>query len=112
MAHSNHDIDLLSLPGRHWKWRMHHAGQYFAKEITKKGERYDLILCSDLMNVAEFRGFLSAQGKSDSWYLHTPLITYFHENQITYPWSEDDPDPKTKEGQSLRVDQLCIVSQF
>ena len=96
ISHSNHDIELLSLPGRHWKWRMHHAGKFFAYEIVKLKSSYDLILCSDMMNVAEFRGLLSALGQKGSWFNTVPVITYFHENQITYPWSENDPDPDLK----------------
>jgi glycosyltransferase involved in cell wall biosynthesis len=96
ISSSNHYIELLSLPGRHWKWRMHHAGKYFAYEIVKLKSSYDMILCSDMMNVAEFRGLLSALGQMDSWFNSVPIITYFHENQITYPWSENDPDPDLK----------------
>lgn len=94
--HSNHEIELLSLPGRHWKWRMHYSGKYFAFEVPKLDQKFDLILCSDLMNVAEFRGILSTLGNSKSWFNNVPVITYFHENQITYPWSETDPDPSLK----------------
>ncbi|MDF1695666.1 MAG: DUF3524 domain-containing protein [Saprospiraceae bacterium] len=96
IANSNHDIQFLSLPGRHWKWRMHHAGQYFAMEIIKLTTSYDVILCSDLMNVAEFRGVLHTFGGSKSWFNNVPIITYFHENQITYPWSDEDPDVTLK----------------
>ena len=96
ISESRHDIHLISLPGRHWKWRMHHAGQHFAYEIAKLKTSYDLILCSDLMNVAEFRGMLASLGKYDSWFNKIPVVTYFHENQITYPWSQDDPDIQLK----------------
>ena len=92
IKHSSHEIHLITLPGRHWKWRMHHAGKYFAFEITELKSTFDLILCSDLMNIAEFRGVLSALGNHDSWFNEIPVVTYFHENQITYPWSESDPD--------------------
>ena len=92
--YSYHTIGLLTLPGRHWKWRMHNAGRIFAKQIIELKEPYDLILCTDLMNVAEFRGILSALGNAKSWFNNIPVVTYFHENQITYPWSQDDPDVK------------------
>jgi len=94
--HSAHAIEILSLPGRHWKWRMHHAGVHFAQEVTQLDDSFDLILCSDLMNVAEFRGLLSSVGNRKAWYTRVPIVTYFHENQITYPWSKDDPDLKLK----------------
>lgn len=96
ISHSSHNIQLLSLPGRHWKWRMHHAGKYFAFEVAKLKSSFDLILCSDMMNVAEFRGILSGLGPQQSWFNRVAIVTYFHENQITYPWSVDDPDPNLK----------------
>lgn len=92
IANSKHDIQLLALPGRHWKWRMHHAGIHFGQEIVNLNTKFEAILCSDFMNVAEFRGFLNTFGMKGSWYNNVPIITYFHENQITYPWSENDPD--------------------
>lgn len=92
IRNSKHEFRLLSLPGRHWKWRMHHAGAYFAAEIGQFAEAYEIIVCSDLMNVAEFRGMLAALGSSSSWYNNVPILTYFHENQITYPWSAQDQD--------------------
>jgi len=93
---SSHDIHLISLPGRHWKWKMHHAGKYFAYEIANLKSSFDLILCSDLMNVGEFRGVMIALGSSRSWFNNIPIVSYFHENQITYPWSENDPDISLK----------------
>ena len=92
VAYSSHEIKMCSLPGRHWKWRMHHAGKHFANEITDLNTSFDLILCSDLMNVAELRGLLAISGKGKAWYNEVPVLTYFHENQITYPWSADDED--------------------
>ena len=96
IKYSKHKITPITLPGRHWKWRMHHAGKYFAYEIATLKSSFDMIICSDMMNVAEFRGILGALGKGNSWYNKTPIITYFHENQITYPWSDQDPDPELK----------------
>ncbi len=118
---SKHDIHLISLPGRHWKWRMHHAGQHFAYEIAKLNTSCDLILCSDLMNVAEFRGVLASLGNNDSWFNKIPVVTYFHENQITYPWSQDDPDIQLKRDNhygwinyisSISSDYLLFNSEF
>ena len=96
ISNSKHTIHLLSLPGRHWKWRMHHAGLHFAQKVVELDIEYDIILCSDLMNVAEFRGLLHKNGHHNSWYNTIPIGTYFHENQITYPWSDTDPDVRLK----------------
>ncbi len=92
-SHSRHCIDIMSLPGRHWKWRMHQSAPHFARNIQKlkKEVKYDIILCSDMVDVASLRGLLSVSSHK-SWHQKIPIITYFHENQITYPWSPSDPD--------------------
>lgn len=82
---SVHDWTLLSLPGKLWRWRLQFAAVDFStqvKELFDKGERWDVIFCTSMMNVAEFRGltpFLS----------QTPVVVYFHENQLTYPESKN-----------------------
>ena len=85
---SRHDWTLLSLPARHWKWRMRHAAVAFAEQIDqlwKRGQRWDLILCSDMLNLAELRGLV----RTDAAKL--PVIIYFHENQFEYPDRNNQP---------------------
>ena len=80
---SQHSWTLLTLPGSQWKWRLQFAAVEFLAEIRKlyeDGQRWDLIFCSSMMNIAEFRGL--APFLSD-----IPLVAYFHENQLTYPES-------------------------
>jgi hypothetical protein len=55
MQHSAHQIELLTLEGRHWKWRMHGgavalAGQY---DQLKTGTP-DLILATDMLDLTTF----------------------------------------------------------
>lgn len=79
---SGHDWTLLDLPPYKWKWRMRHAAVTFADEVRRRlsqGERWDALFCSDMLNLAEFRGLL------DSEITQLPTILYFHENQLTYP---------------------------
>ena len=80
--HSRHEIEILELPARHWKWRMHGAAVSFAEQLADSGRAYDLVLATDMMDVAAFAGLLAGRG--------TPcrIATYFHENQLTYPLSE------------------------
>jgi glycosyltransferase involved in cell wall biosynthesis len=85
-AHSSHKIRILPLPARHWKWRMHGAAVTFARELAASGETHDLILASDMMDVAVFSGLLRERG------IHTPVASYFHENQLGYPVSPRDTD--------------------
>jgi glycosyltransferase involved in cell wall biosynthesis len=84
-AASCHKIDIFSLPARHWKWRMHGSAVTFARLLREADTPYDLVLATDLMDVAVFRGLLSAE-------MQVPVVTYFHENQISYPISPKDTD--------------------
>ncbi len=75
-AHSRHDIDLITMPGANWKWRMRGASLHFAKKIPPLSD-YDGLIVTDLMNLSDFRMF-SGNGCP-------PVLLYVHENQITYP---------------------------
>jgi glycosyltransferase involved in cell wall biosynthesis len=82
IRHSEHDWDLHTLPARKWKWRMRHSALTFADEVEAAlaaGERWDVVWCSDMVNLAEFRAIVPAAVGA------LPAIVYFHENQLTYP---------------------------
>jgi len=77
-----HSWSVLSLPAYKWKWRMRHAAVTFAHQVQQRlseGSRWDLLLCSDMLNLAEFLG-LAPRCMRD-----LPAVVYFHENQLTYP---------------------------
>jgi len=79
---SRHNWTALTLPAYKWKWRMRHSAVTFAKEVTKRsesGETWDVIFCSDMLNLAEFMGLLRSDVRD------LPSVVYFHENQLTYP---------------------------
>ncbi len=81
-AVSRHDWTIIGLPPHKWKWRMRHAAVTLAddvRELAVKGFRWDLLFCSDMLNLAEFRG-LAAESVAA-----LPAVVYFHENQLTYP---------------------------
>ena len=82
--YSAHEIDICSLPGRHWKWRMHGAAVQLSEKLNDLGKRYDLLLVSDYLDVATFKSLYFDQ--------NVPIAIYFHENQISYPWSKRDDD--------------------
>jgi glycosyltransferase involved in cell wall biosynthesis len=84
--HSRHQIDILSLPGRFWKWRMHGGAVTLARKFHFSDLSPDLILATDMLDLATFL----ALTRPDSATL--PTAIYFHENQLTYPWSPADRD--------------------
>jgi len=84
--HSRHDVTILSLKGRHWKWRMYGGAVSLARQYEVLKLEPDLILATDMLGLATFLG-LTRAGLS-----RIPVAVYFHENQITYPWSPTDQD--------------------
>lgn len=76
VSHSRHQIDLLTLPARFWKWRMRGAALYFIKKIRSL-KSYDGLLTTGLMSLSDFK----ALSKDPC----PPSLTYFHETQLTYP---------------------------
>ena len=87
---SKHKIKILSMKGQFWKWRMHGGAITLAKEFNKMKWRPDLLLCSDMLDLTTF---LSLTRKK-SYNIKTAI--YFHENQLSYPWSPKDRDIKNK----------------
>jgi glycosyltransferase involved in cell wall biosynthesis len=79
IEHSRHDFDLLTLPARFWKWRIRGAALHFYKQIEKPA-KYDLILATDLMSIADLKALLGPAAP--------PVLLYFHENQLSYPLPE------------------------
>ena len=75
-AHSHHQIDLVTMPARFWKWRMRGAALYFLKKIPPL-ETYDGLITSSMMSLSDFRSLLRRPCP--------PSLVYFHESQITYP---------------------------
>jgi len=81
-ACSRHKWTLLTLPPRKWKWRMRHSAVTMANQTAEKvgaGEKWDVLFCSDMLNLAEYKGLTHPSVQK------IPSIAYFHENQLTYP---------------------------
>ncbi len=75
-GHSSHDVDLVTLPPRFWKWRMRGAALYFLKKIENLSG-YDLIFATDMLDVTDFKALAGPDVP--------PVVLYFHENQLSYP---------------------------
>jgi len=85
VKHSELEISVLTMPGRHWKWRMHGAAVSLAKRLDEDRSTYDVIMVSDMLDLASFKGLIRPRPQAK-------FGVYFHENQLTYPWSPDDKD--------------------
>ena len=86
--HSTHNIDIYSLPPVHWKWQMMGGTISLAQMLNTTDVSYDLIIVTDMVNLPTFKSLLSDANND------VPMYIYFHENQITYPWSPTDQDVK------------------
>jgi len=82
--YSAHQVELLTLPARFWKWRMQGAAVTLAESARQLGVRPDVILASDMLNLPVFLG-LTRDILAD-----VPVLLYFHENQLTYPLQPGD----------------------
>ncbi len=83
---SAHQVTLLTLPPRKWKWRM--RGAALALEGAIRGlppPPPDLLVTTDYMNLPELLSL-----PRDLWARPVPAIVYFHENQLTYPSTSAD----------------------
>ena len=56
--YSNHKVEILSLPGKKWKWRMHGAAITLANKYNNMNKKFDLVICSDMINLPEECPFL------------------------------------------------------
>ena len=113
--HSQHEVEILSLPARFWKWRMYGGAVELAKKFNALDYQADLILASDMLDLATF---LALTRKKSA---HLPCAVYFHENQITYPWSPQDQDVQLQRDNqygfinytsTLAADRIFFNSQF
>jgi glycosyltransferase involved in cell wall biosynthesis len=110
---SKHTWTILTLPAHKWKWRMRHSAITFAmqvQELVKKGQRWEIVFCSDMLNLAEFTALAPVE------IARLPKVIYFHENQLTYPVRvEDERDYQfamTNLTSALAADVVWFNSQF
>ncbi len=82
---SNHNVELLTMPDRFWKWRMHGGALTIAREFLKLNDVPDCLIATDMLDLTTFLA-LTRRATFD-----LPTILYMHENQLTYPLP-DEPD--------------------
>ncbi|MDH3499339.1 MAG: DUF3524 domain-containing protein [Acidimicrobiia bacterium] len=77
--HSEHDVELLTLPDEGWKWRLRGAALTLAGQVSTTP---DVVLASSMLDVATFVGHARH-------HVHrAPVALYMHENQLTYPLAD------------------------
>lgn len=112
---SQHRIEIFSLEGRYWKWRMHGGAVTLAERVNAVMDAPHLFVVTDMIDLTVFRSLLKPSLR------RVPVILYFHENQLTYPWSKDDRDLKKGRDQhygfinyssALAADQVWFNSGF
>ena len=79
-ANSRHDVTLLALPARFWKWRMQGAAVTLTEEALTIAAPPDAILASGMLNLPVFVALTRRRFAS------VPTALYCHENQLTYPF--------------------------
>ena len=88
IENSRHEMIKLTLPGRHWKWRMHGGAIELADQFLKLDIEVDWIIATDMLDFALFLSLIGEKG------VQPKKAIYFHENQLVYPWSPEDMDKK------------------
>ena len=107
---SGHKVEILGLPARHWQWRMEAAAFTLAQRVGQSDQTPDVIVASDYVDLPRLRGFLPPHLRS------TPVLLYLHENQLTYPDQDPDPDRNhygfTNVLSCLAADAIAFNSRF
>ena len=70
---------------------MYGGAVYLAEQFNElKDGLPDLIVATDMLDLTTFAALTRHRTAG------IPMVVYFHENQITYPWSPTDADVKTQ----------------
>ena len=80
--HSQHQVHLLTMAGRFWKWRMQGGALELAQQVKKAVSQFgspDALLVTDMVNLPALIAL------SRPWLDSVPIHFYAHENQLTYP---------------------------
>lgn len=82
VKYSRHEIHLLSMAGRFWKWRMQGGAVELAKQVEQTAKKVgppDVLIATDMVNLPDLIAL------AWPWLDDVPILLYCHENQLTYP---------------------------
>ena len=107
---SEHDWQVLTLPARHFRWRI--RGNSLTWAMSDRGvleQDYDLLVATSMVDLATLKGLVPKLAE-------VPSIAYFHENQFAYPASGrqfDSVDPQMVTlYTALAADRLAFNSEY
>lgn len=113
MEHSTHEFRAITMPGRFWRWRMEGGAVTLARkaqQVIEEGFHPDLLFVSDMVNLPAFVSLARPH------FGDMPIVSYFHENQLTYPIP---PDRERERAygiinylSALTADRVAFNSQF
>ncbi len=113
VAHSGHEIRTVTMAARYWKWRMQGGAVTLAekaREVTDEGWQPDLIFATDMVNLPAFLALTRDR------FAATPVVLYFHENQLTYPLRDGQERDYTYAAvnylSALAADRVVFNSRF
>lgn len=103
-------FDVLTLPARHFSWRVRGNALYWALSETERLDAsHDLLLATSMVDLATLRGLVPALAA-------LPSVLYFHENQFAYPPGETQSTPVeaqiTSVYSALAADRLLFNSAY
>jgi glycosyltransferase involved in cell wall biosynthesis len=108
-ALSRHRVELLTLPGSHWKWRLRGAHLSLLPEVRRRAGEIDCLLASSMLSLAELCGTVPALAG-------VRKVVYCHESQFAYPVapgeSRDVHFGFTNLSTALAADALAFNSRF
>ncbi|MEM7140838.1 MAG: DUF3524 domain-containing protein [Actinomycetota bacterium] len=88
VAHSRHEISLVTSPATAWRWRMRGAAGTLAPALAAAAAVDgvpDLLVASDMIDLADLLARLRRS------HAEVPAVLYLHENQLTYPRQPGEP---------------------
>jgi glycosyltransferase involved in cell wall biosynthesis len=82
----DHEFTVLSLPPRHFRWRIRGNSIFWARERRDVLEQdWDTVIATSMVDLSALRGFVPKLADALN-------VVYFHENQFAYPVSEHQRD--------------------
>ncbi len=98
--HSVHQVHLITMAGRFWKWRMQGGALELARQMTDLAREVgppDAALVTDMVNLPALIAL------ARPWLNEIPIHFYAHENQLTYP-------PRPGEKRDLTYGMINVLS--